>query len=114
MSCNSITQNIYLELVRGDTLGLALEFKNLTSAIDEVTMTCRPEFGSPTVVFSGSVTGGEVTVDGGNVYISIPPSATAAVIPGMYVYDIEVETANGDIATPMIGNLKIIYGVTEA
>lgn len=113
MSYNSITQNIYLELVRGDTLGLGLEFKNLSATIDEVVMTCRPEFGSPTVIFSGSLTGGEVTVDGGSVYIAIPPSATAAVTPGMYVYDVEI-TVGSDVYTPMIGNLKLRYGVTEA
>lgn len=114
MSCNSITQNIYLEMVRGDTLGLALEFSGLQATISEVTMTCRPQFGSPTTIFEGSLTGGEVTVDDDNVYISIPPSATENVTPGMYVYDVQVETSDGDVYTPMIGNLKLIYGVTEA
>lgn len=112
MSINSITQNIFLEMVRGDTLGVALEIANLSATISEVTMTCRPSYGSPTVVFSGSLTGGEVTVDNGRIYICIPPSATESVTPGMYVYDIEIESGS-DVYTPMIGNLRIIYGVTE-
>lgn len=112
MSINSITQNIFLDMVRGDTLGVALEIANLSATISEVTMTCRPSYGSPTVVFSGSLTGGEVTVDSGRIYICIPPSATKSVTPGMYVYDIEIKSGS-DVYTPMIGNLRIIYGVTE-
>lgn len=113
MSRNSITQNIFLEMVRGDTLGLGLEFTNLDATIDEVVMTCRPAFGSGTVTFSGSVTGGEVTVEGGRIYINIPPSATESVAPGMYVYDVQI-TVGSDVYTPMIGNLAIMYGATEA
>lgn len=113
MSINSITQNIFLEMVRGDTLGVALEIANLSATIDEVTMTCRPSYGSPTVAFSGSLTGGDVTVDSGRIYICIPPSATESLTPGMYVYDIEIKSGS-DVYTPMIGNLHIMYGVTEA
>lgn len=113
MSRNSITQNIYLEMVRGDTLGLGLEFTNLDATIDEVVMTCRPAFGSGTVTFFGSLTGGEVTVDGGRIYINIPPERTASLTPGMYVYDVEI-TVGDDVVTPLIGNLRILYGVTEA
>lgn len=112
MSINSITQNIFLEMVRGDTLGIALNFANLSGTIDEVTFTCRSRYGAPDVTFSGSYTGGEVTIDGGNVYIAIPPAYTENITPGMYVYDVEI-VSGSDVYTPMIGNLKIMYGVTE-
>lgn len=113
MSISSITQNVFLEMVRGDTLGLGIQFTNLASPIDEVVLSCRTEFGSPTLVFQGSLTGGEVTTDGGNVYICIPPERTASLTPGMYVYDVEI-TVGDDVVTPLIGNLRILYGVTEA
>ena len=80
MSINSITQNIFLEMVRGDTLGVGIEISNLSATIDEVTMTCRPSYGSPTVVFSGSLTGGEVTVDSGRkVFVARKPTVGSAV-----------------------------------
>lgn len=113
MSICSITQNVFLEMVRGDTLGIGLQFDNLSGTIDEVYMSCRSRFGAPDLVFQGSTTGGEVTVDGGNVYICIPPAATENVTPGMYVYDVEI-TSGADVFTPLLGNLRILYGVTEA
>lgn len=113
MSICSITQNVFLEMVRGDTLGIGLQFDNLSGTIDEVVMSCRPAFGAASLTFQGSTAGGEVTVDGGNVYICIPPEATEAVAPGMYVYDVQI-TSGADVFTPLLGNLKILYGVTEA
>lgn len=113
MSVCSITQNVFLEMVRGDTLGLGIQFENLSGTIDEVVMSCRPRFGAPDLTFQGSLTGGEVTVDGGNVYICIPPASTENVAPGMYVYDVQI-TSGANVYTPLRGNLRILYGVTEA
>ena len=110
----SLTQNIYLKMVRGDTLSLGFEIEGLTDDLDEVYFSCRTEYGALSYVFQGSLTNGEVTKeDTGKYLVKIPPAYTEHVAPGGYVYDLEVQL-DGDVFTPLIGNLEIIWGVTES
>lgn len=109
----TLTQNIPLSMIRGDTLSLGFEIEGLTDDLDEVYFSCRTALGTNTYVFQGSLTGGEVTkVDTGKYQVRIPPSYTANLEPNTYVYDLEV-TLGTDVFTPLIGKLKINYGVSE-
>jgi hypothetical protein len=53
---------------------------------------------------------GYLTVNGtaGTVTLLIPPSDMAAYVPGSYVYDIEVETANAGDTTRIIQGKFIV------
>lgn len=109
----TLTQNIFLKMVRGDTLSLGFEIEGLTEDLDEVYFSCRTEFGALNYVFQASLTGGEVTKeDTGKYLVRIPPAYTANLAPGDYVYDLEVQLDN-DVFTPLIGRLQIDWGVSE-
>ena len=109
----SLTQKIFLQMIKGDTLSLGFTVDGLTADLDEVYFSCRTEYGSPTYVFQASLTGGQVTkVATGQYLVTVPPSNTANVAPGDYVYDLEV-TLGTNVFTPLIGTLKIDWGVSE-
>lgn len=109
----TLTQNVFLKMVRGDTLSLGFEVDGLTEDLDEVYFSCRTEYGANNYVFQASLTNGEVTKEAtGKYLVRIPPAYTANLVPGDYVYDLEVQL-DSDVFTPLIGKLEICWGVTE-
>lgn len=112
-----VTQRMALSMIRGDTLTIPFEIENLTTTLDEIYFSCRTAFGASDYVFqvkmSASSTEGEVTNQGDGKYlVRVAPVATASLTPGQYVYDLEIDYGD-DVLTPLIGTLKIDYGVTE-
>ena len=112
-----VTQRMALSMIRGDTLTIGFEIDNLSEDLDEVYFSCRTAFGASDYIFQVSLTGqsvnGSVTKESDGKYrVRVAPIATANLTPGQYVYDLEFEYGD-DVLTPLIGTLKIDYGVTE-
>ena len=112
-----VTQRMALSMIRGDTLTIGFEIDNLSEDLDEVYFSCRTAFGASDYIFQVSLTGqsvnGSVTKESDGKYrVRVAPIATANLTPGQYVYDLEFEYGD-DVLTPLIGSLKIDYGVTE-
>ena len=111
------TQRMALSMIRGDTFTLPFEIDNLSTTLDEIYFSCRTAFGAPEYVFQVKMTAtsdnGEVTDQGDGKYlVRVAPVATENLAPGTYVYDLEFNYGP-DVMTPLIGTLKIEYGVTE-
>ena len=112
-----ITQRMALSMIRGDTFTMPFEIENLTTTIDEIYFSCRTAFGASNYVFQVKMTttseNGEVTDQGDGKYlVRVAPVATENLMPGQYVYDLQIDYGD-DVLTPLIGTLKIDYGVTE-
>lgn len=108
-----ITERMALSMIRGDTLTIAFEIENLQETLDEVFFSCRTAFGASSYVFQVSMTGGGVTQqDDGKYVVRVAPELTANLTPAQYVYDLQIDYGD-DVLTPLIGTLKIDYGVTE-
>lgn len=111
---SGISQEYYQEWVRGDTISFGVEFADLTATINEVYLSCRQYYGAPSYVFQVKMSDGYITTDGnGKFFFRVPPEMTADLAPGLYVYDVQFDYDGQDVVTPMIGPLKLTYGVTE-
>ena len=110
----SITQNVNLNMIRGDTLSIGVEFTNLTDDLDGAYFSCKQSYSANSYIFQKSLaTGGGITKESTGVYrIRVAPADTENVAPGNYVYDLQIQIDN-DILTILIGTLTIGYGVTE-
>lgn len=49
----------------------------------------------------------------GTIDIEIPANETATLDPGRYVYDLEVESAGGEVTTLLAGSVKVTAEVTR-
>ena len=111
-----VTQRMALSMIRGDTLTIGFEIDNLSETVDNVFFSCREAFGASDYLFQVSMTtstAGSVTVDeDGKYLVRVAPATTENITPGNYVYDLQVNYGI-DVFTPLIGQLKIDYGVTE-
>lgn len=111
-----LTQHITMSMIRGDTKTFYLVFDGdgLSEDLTQVWCTCRKDYTSEDVVFAKTLTGGGVTKEDTNRYlIRIAPMDTLTTLPGVYKYDVQYQYGE-DVYTPIIGDLVINYGVTEA
>lgn len=111
-----LTQHITMSMIRGDTKTFYLVFdgEGLSEDLTEVWCTCRKDYTSENTVFEKTLTGGGVTKESTNRYlIRIAPEDTLTTLPGVYKYDVQYQYGE-DVYTPIIGDLVINYGVTEA
>ncbi len=111
-----LTQHITMSMIRGDTLSFYLVFdgEGLTEDLTQVWCTCRKDYTSSETIFEKTLTGGGIVKEDTNRYlIRVAPEETMNVTPGVYKYDLQFQYGN-DISTPLIGDLVINYGVTDA
>lgn len=110
------TEHITMSMIRGDTKTFYLVFdgEGLSEDLTQVWCTCRKDYTSENTVFEKTLTGGGVTKESTNRYlIRIDPMDTLTTLPGVYKYDVQYQYGE-DVYTPIIGDLVINYGVTDA
>ena len=116
------TTNVYDILVdQGATLLRSIGLKSSAKAVVTLTgytavMQIREKMTSTTTVLllTSSNGGLEINASAGTVLIIASPAQTAALIPGKYVYDLEVtETATGIVTKIIQGNLVVRAEVTK-
>lgn len=79
-----------------------------------VKMQVRPAPGSSTLILTISTLAGNVTIDGprGAIAINVPASVTATLVPGLYVYDMDLTESGGGISRLIEGKFEITPEVT--
>lgn len=96
-----------IRFVAGDTARIKFYLTNYDLATgDKVIFTARKKLGEAV-----SITALVTTFTNGKATIELT-SILTDVDAGTYVYDIQVELANGDIDTVIIGQLTVVSGVT--
>ena len=99
-----------LQMVRGDTLEFDVSIDGELT-VTAVYMTARAAIAPQANLFQLEL-GDGITATADGWHFRVPPGATFSAAPGMYVYDVQFETAT-DVYTPLIGKLEIINDVTH-
>lgn len=112
----NVTQNIPLELTRGDTFSLAFT-TDLENPLDEVEFSIKTSYDANAYTVHVSLTSpgasGGVTNEGDGLYtVRVAPAATVNLTPGPYVYDLQI-TYGSDVFTPLRGSFRIGPDVTR-
>lgn len=107
------TLHTNIEMVRGDTTPIRVKITSGGTVIapETVVLTCRANKGDETALFSVDTF---TTDTDGAVELTIPPKSTASLDEGVYYYDIQITTSDGDVYTVAIGRLKIWMDFTYA
>ena len=103
---------------QGATFSRALTYKinhvvvNLTSYTAR--MQVRPDHASENLILNLSV-GSGLTIDGehGKITITITAGTTAAISAGTYVYDLEIQSNNGEVTRLLEGKFIVTPEVTR-
>lgn len=116
------TTNVYDILVdQGATLLRSIGLKSAGKAVVTLTgytaiMEIREKTESATVILTLTTSNGGVEINAlaGTVLIIASPAQTAAIIPGKYVYDLELtETSTGIVTKIIQGHLTVRSEVTK-
>ena len=93
-----------------DVDGIPLDLTGYTAR-----MQARSTVTDAETVFSWTSTGGELLIDGpaGTITLNIPDTVTAAYAAGAYVYDLEIESADGTTTRLLQGPFTISAEVTR-
>ena len=102
---------VFLKMIRGDTMQINVELEGEEVELDSAYFSCKTTATEDTYVFQKSLGNGIVKVDQNQYQVTINPSDTANITPGMYVYDVQVGIES-EILTVLIGKLQIIQDVT--
>ena len=107
---------------QGATFGLSLTYKDATGALIDLTnytarMQVRSKANAPTTILSlTSSAGAGIALGGaaGTIFISIAASSTASLVPGDYVYDLELVNTTSTAVTRLIqGKFRVSAEVTR-
>lgn len=104
---------------QGDDYAFSAFYKDPDSVAIDVTgysarMQARAEYDSDEVSLDLTVGAGiTITVALGKFRVEIPNEATAAMVPGVYVYDLEITTPDGYKRKLVFGKITILAEVTK-
>lgn len=105
-----------LELIKGDTLVFDFEIEGLKQDLESCFFSCKKDKTSSEYAFQKSLKNGITkidTTDNSILYqIKISPEDTKNMKSGYYYYDMQIKV-QGDIFTPLLGQLKIIEDITK-
>lgn len=88
------------------------EYMNFTGYVAR--MQVRPDVYSSTKLLDLSTAGGQITLDSsGNVHVRVSAAVMANVIDGKHVYDLEVESAGGEVTGIIEGKFRVKPEVTR-
>jgi hypothetical protein len=78
-------------------------------------MQVRATTDSPTIIVSLTTENGRISLGGvaGTIDLLIPATATTGLTPGLYIYDLELVSAGGEVTRIVEGNFKIKPEVTK-
>jgi hypothetical protein len=119
MSCAiSGTYNITCD--QGATLKRTITWTNQAKTPFNLTsftarMQVRSAVTSSTVVLELTTANSRIVLGGaaGTVELTVPASTTAALTPGLYVYDLELASAGGEVTRLIEGNFNVRAEVTR-
>ena len=99
-------------MVRGDTLAFIVQVEGEESELDTVTFSCKTDASSSDYVFKKTIGSGVTEIEAGKYRVRVAPEDTKYIDAGTYAIDLEIGV-NGDVATPILGTLKVIEDVTR-
>ena len=101
----TFSENLYLK----DSAGDAIDLTNYTAR-----MSLKKTYDDTTAVISLTTENGRITITGatGLVQLSITASDTAALANGVYVYDLELINASGEVDRYIQGTIRVSREVT--
>lgn len=78
-------------------------------------MQIRETVTSTSIIEDQTTANGRITINAaaGTISILIPPSDMEAITPGTYVYDLEIEDADGDVTRVVHGKFTVRAEVTK-
>jgi len=117
-----MTTIVNLYIPQGATYQHVFTYKDIdTDAVISLTgytgrFQFRSKHKSATILYSGDTTGPELTIDGssGTVTLNIPDEDTENFTFSTAVYDIEVESAAGDVIRIVEGSVDVSPEVTRS
>lgn len=103
--------NVKWEMIRGDTLAFVVEIEGLTTNLSSAKFTCKANATDSNYIFQKTIGNGITKQSTAKYRVRVAPEDTATVEPGTYAIDLQIGV-NGDIATPILGTLKIKQDVS--
>lgn len=116
----SFKQHTLCDLVRGDDWAIQLTIKDENDAVIDITnnvywMTLKTDkTDADPGVIQTSVTATGANATNGIIVITFTDTATAAVSPGRYYYDVQEVDTGGNVYTLLLGRVKVVADITLA
>ena len=103
-----------ISAVRGDTLELEFLIEDENGTAFDLTgctikFTIRKDYDDPDIIFQNEIVPEEP--ESGYIKVVVDSSVTKD-LSGVYVFDIEITTADNKVITPVVGKIKFIKDVT--
>lgn len=118
MSCIAGTYDMVID--QGATLSRTITWKDSSKTLINLTgysarMQVRPEVASTTLTIELTTANGRITLGGalGTVTLTISAADTSALVPGRYVYDLELVSSAGVVNRLIMGNFVVRGEVTR-
>lgn len=118
MSCIAGTYDMVVD--QGATLSRVITWKDPAKTPINVTgytarMQVRPELASTTVTLELTTGNGRIALGGaaGTVTLTVSAADTTALVPGRYVYDLELVSGSGIVYRLLMGNFVVRGEVTR-
>ena len=105
-------EKVKWQMVRGDTLAFVVQIQGEDPSMDTVTFSCKTDSGASTYIFQKTLSNGVTELETGKYRVRVAPEDTANLEAGTYAIDLELGV-NGDVATPILGTLKIVEDITR-
>ena len=101
-----------ISFTRGDTYVIGFTVRELEEQLDSAYFTCRKDkLRATPKLFQLSLENGINDLGSGKYQVVIASNLTKNLSVGTYYYDLEL-TSNGNVITPVKGQLKLTYDVT--
>lgn len=99
-------------MVRGDTLAFIVQVDGEDPELDSVAFSCKTDTGATEYIFKKTLGDGVTEVETGKYRVRVAPEDTENIDAGTYAIDLQLGVGS-DIATPILGTLKILEDVTR-
>lgn len=120
MSCCSSSDVYNITITQGDTLSRVLTWTSNAKVPNNLTgytakMQVRETVDSQDFLLELSTENGRITLGGalGTITLSVSAATMAQILPGQYVYDLEIVSGGGQKTTLVGGNFKVKAQVTR-
>lgn len=108
-----MAEKVKWSMVRGDTLAFKVEIESddTPTDLDGIAFSCKADTSSDEYVFKKTLGDGVTREAAGQYRVRVAPEDTAEIDPGTYAIDLQLKV-NNDVATPILGTLKVLQDVT--
>lgn len=105
-------EKVKWRMVRGDTLAFIVQVEGGDLELDSVIFSCKTDTSATDYVFKKTLEDGVRKLEEGKYRVRVAPEDTKDLEAGTYAIDLQLGI-NEDIATPILGTLKILEDVTR-